>query len=215
MRLLLLRLEGPLQSWGENSRWDTRDSASMPTKSGVIGVIACCLGIPRGNEKLELLNRRLSVSVRADRPGISGVDFHTVTSRTMELADGSKKERTIVSHRQYLQDASFLAAVACEDGELLDQIAAALRHPVWVPYLGRKSCVPTVPILELDTDTYASVEETFEKHPLAQRSEGAERIYAQIECPDGVLSRRDVLEKAGERRFAFRTLRPFVIEQEG
>lgn len=38
MKILLLRLEGLLQSWGEHSRWDHRDSSDMPTKSGVIGL---------------------------------------------------------------------------------------------------------------------------------------------------------------------------------
>lgn len=36
-KMLMLRLEGVLQSWGEHSRFDSRDSASMPTKSGVVG----------------------------------------------------------------------------------------------------------------------------------------------------------------------------------
>ena len=41
---LFLRLEGPLQSWGERGRWSVRDTALEPTKSGVIGLIACALG---------------------------------------------------------------------------------------------------------------------------------------------------------------------------
>jgi CRISPR system Cascade subunit CasD len=42
---LFLRLEGPLQSWGERARWDVRDTAPEPTKSGVIGLLACALGL--------------------------------------------------------------------------------------------------------------------------------------------------------------------------
>ena len=37
MKLLILRLEGALQSWGERSHWDHRDTANFPTKSGVVG----------------------------------------------------------------------------------------------------------------------------------------------------------------------------------
>ena len=49
MKLLLIRLEGALQSWGEWAKWDERDSGLMPTKSGVIGVLACCMGLKRGD----------------------------------------------------------------------------------------------------------------------------------------------------------------------
>lgn len=36
--LLILRLEGALQSWGDHSKWDVRDSGDFPSKSGVVGV---------------------------------------------------------------------------------------------------------------------------------------------------------------------------------
>ncbi|RLI63234.1 MAG: type I-E CRISPR-associated protein Cas5/CasD, partial [Promethearchaeia archaeon] len=29
-----MRLEGPLQSWGLESRWDMRDTGTEPSKSG-------------------------------------------------------------------------------------------------------------------------------------------------------------------------------------
>ncbi|MFW9879088.1 MAG: CRISPR-associated protein Cas5, partial [Candidatus Thorarchaeota archaeon] len=31
--LLVLRLEGPLQSWGLRARWDYRDTSTEPSKS--------------------------------------------------------------------------------------------------------------------------------------------------------------------------------------
>ena len=33
--LLVLRLEGVLQSWGEDAKWDTRGSASFPQNPGL------------------------------------------------------------------------------------------------------------------------------------------------------------------------------------
>ena len=42
--ILVLRLEGPLQSWGENAKWDFRDSSTMPTKSGIVGLLGCAMG---------------------------------------------------------------------------------------------------------------------------------------------------------------------------
>jgi CRISPR system Cascade subunit CasD len=43
---LFLRLEGPLQAWGERGRWSIRDSAAEPTKSGVIGLLVHGCGNP-------------------------------------------------------------------------------------------------------------------------------------------------------------------------
>ena len=43
--LLMLRLEGALQSWGDHSKWDIRDSGDFPSKSGVVGLLACAMGM--------------------------------------------------------------------------------------------------------------------------------------------------------------------------
>ena len=75
MKLLFLRLEGVMQSWGEHSKWDERDSALMPTKSGVIGLIACALGYRRGDPRIVDLSHKLTMAVRADRPGESTIHF--------------------------------------------------------------------------------------------------------------------------------------------
>ena len=51
--IILLQLEGVLQSWGEHSRFDYRDSANFPTKSALVGMIGCVMGIQRGEKRLE------------------------------------------------------------------------------------------------------------------------------------------------------------------
>lgn len=55
--ILLLRLEAPLQSYGERAKWDFRDSAYFPTKSGVIGIIACAMGLKRGADEIRGIGR--------------------------------------------------------------------------------------------------------------------------------------------------------------
>ncbi len=150
MKMLLLRLEGALQSWGEWAKWDERDTSLMPTKSGVLGLIACCMGCKRGDLLIEELHRKLIYAVRSDRPGSLMTDYHTVHSDTLRTAEGKKQNRTIVSHRQYLMDSAFLVALGVIDSNdepLLDRCERALRHPKWTPYLGRKSCVPSAPVL--------------------------------------------------------------------
>ena len=77
--ILLLRMEGPMQSWGTRSRWDPRDTGLEPTKSGVIGLIGCAMGLDRDDPELEKLDRDLLFGVRIDRPGVVSTDYQTVT----------------------------------------------------------------------------------------------------------------------------------------
>ena len=78
-KLLMLRLEGVLQSWGESSKWDYRDSALMPTKSGIVGLIACAMGLERGNPEIDAIFDAITLAVRADRPGVRMTDYHTAS----------------------------------------------------------------------------------------------------------------------------------------
>ena len=47
MSVLLLRLAGPLQSWGVESRFKYRDTGREPSKSGVVGLLCAALGRKR------------------------------------------------------------------------------------------------------------------------------------------------------------------------
>src|SRR3954469_17094930 len=77
--ILLLRLEGPLQSWGTRSRWDVRDTAPEPTKSGIIGLLGCALGYPLYDPRLEQLSNALRFGVRIENAGAVITDYQTVT----------------------------------------------------------------------------------------------------------------------------------------
>jgi len=77
MNTLFLRLEGPLQSWGVRSRWGERDTTAAPTKSGVLGLLGCALGLPRDEVYLHTLSDTLRMGVRVDRPGTPLRDYHT------------------------------------------------------------------------------------------------------------------------------------------
>ena len=47
MSVLLMRLAGPMQSWGTRSRFSNRDTGLEPSRSGVIGLLCAALGRPR------------------------------------------------------------------------------------------------------------------------------------------------------------------------
>ncbi len=149
MVTLLLRLVGPMQSWGVTSRFDERDTGKEPSKSGVIGLLAAALGIDRVNWiDLQPLTR-LSMAVRHDRSGVLRYDYHTAgcaASDDMIQADGKISRSGIVSKRDYLADAAFLVALESDDHFLLEGIQSALKNPVWPLALGRKSYLPSEPI---------------------------------------------------------------------
>ena len=149
MPTLLLRLVGPMQSWGTTSRFDQRDTGKEPSKSGVIGLLAAAMGIDR--EKWDDLKPLtcFSMGVRHDRPGIPKMDYQTAGCASGDRiikADGTPSKDGMVSQRFYLADAAFLVGLECGEPSLLERVHAALRDPVWPLALGRKSYVPSEPI---------------------------------------------------------------------
>lgn len=150
MNTLLLRLAGPLQSWGTQSRFTIRETGMEPSKSGVIGLLCAAQGRPRDLPVDDLGALRLGV--RVDREGALAVDYHTAggahrrgESYGVAKANGNAPE-PVVSRRYYLADADFLVGLEGEDDALLRRLHDALREPVWQLCLGRKSFVPGVPV---------------------------------------------------------------------
>ncbi len=141
MSVLLLRLAGPMQSWGTQSRFTVRDAGREPSKSGVVGLLCAALGRPRAEPVADLAGLRMAV--RVDQEGRLARDYHTALD--VIKADGSGTT-TVVSNRYYLADADFLVGLESDDRALLDRLDAALRSPVWPLYLGRKSFVPGEPV---------------------------------------------------------------------
>lgn len=131
MSTLLLRLAAPMQSWGVASKFDTRDTAREPTKSGVVGLLAAALGRHRTDNLDDL--KGLYFGVRIDQPGVLLRDYHTARAK--------KNTGAFVTTRYYLADAVFLVALEGEEN-LLRKLAVALENPIFPLYLGRRSCPP-------------------------------------------------------------------------
>ncbi|WP_030997675.1 type I-E CRISPR-associated protein Cas5/CasD [Streptomyces sp. NRRL F-5630] len=172
---LLLRLAGPLQSWGEHSHFSDRDTLAFPSRSGITGMLAAALGRPRHAPLDEFAS--LSITVRVDRAGNRLRDFHTVGgglsgAQTVVTADGGRRTgdtTTLTSTRWYLQDAVFTVALTLTDRSTPPPTwATALSNPCWPLYLGRRSCPPAGPVL-LGTSTDALHDLTH--LPLATRAD--------------------------------------------
>lgn len=221
MPTLLMRLVGPMQSWGTISRFDQRDTGKEPSKSGVIGLLAAAMGIDRENwEDLEPLTR-LRMGVRHDRPGIPKRDYQTAgcaSADTIIKADRSQaKDGGVVSQRDYLADAAFLVALECEDIALLEKADAALRDPVWPLALGRKSYVATEPIWCDGGIRGMGLFDALKDHPwiscLRRFEDAPDSLRISLESVDGTGSMRmdQILSSFADRRFGSRFVRSEMI----
>lgn len=162
---LLLWLEGPLQSWGHDSRFGRRDSLPFPTKSGILGMVCAALGAAGPQETLLARFAALDMQVHsfARRNRIGKVaprepllrDFHMVGSgyndsdpwQSLLIPKTSEGKKAVgggtkMTYRYYLQDSAF-AVLLETPAELVAELSQAIQQPVWGLSLGRKACVPT------------------------------------------------------------------------
>jgi CRISPR system Cascade subunit CasD len=146
---LLFRLIGPMQAWGYRSRFEDRDTALEPTRSGVLGLLASACGIAREDtDTLALWDTLLRFGVRVDLPKISSkgparsgfrleTDFHT--AQNVLRAAGKGTAETVLSQRHYLADARFTVGVESSDLALLQSLEYGLKNPCWTLCLGRRA----------------------------------------------------------------------------
>lgn len=149
MKTVLLRLEGPLQAWGTRSRFGRRDTESEPSKSGVLGVVGAALGMPRHDRGTLATLAEGRMGVRVDCEGTLLTDYHTIGSgdfRDIDYFVHGVNEHAVETERDYLQGASFLAALTFDDDGLAARVHTSLSEPVWPLVLGRRSCSPSLPV---------------------------------------------------------------------
>lgn len=206
MSVLLLRLAGPMQSWGVQSRFSVRDTGLEPSKSGVIGLLCAALGRPRDADVADLA--ALSMGVRVDREGRMARDYHTA----LDVIKSDRSSRgTVVSERYYLADADFLAAL---EGplSLLTNLDQALAAPVWSLYLGRKAFVPGTPVRLMDglrpEGELATNLRSYPWQPRHSRERRPDRLRLVLETEPGQGEPRpDVPLSFADRRFTVRHVR--------
>ena len=154
---LILKLEGPMQSWGKHSFEGLRPSEAFPGRSALLGLLGACLGIEREDrEGQRQLAASVGFAVRCDlgehRP-LKMTDYHTVKDARVDY-QGLKSHETIQTWREYWQDAKYTVAIwnLPEAGVSLQQLQAAVCKPVFTPVLGRRSCPLVRPLFEAITE---------------------------------------------------------------
>lgn len=135
MKTIVLKLSGPLQAWGTKSHFEYRRTDYYPSKSGIIGLLAGCLGYRRDeDEKIQKLND-LDFAVRIDQRGELLRDYHIAR----KFKDNGEVNRTYVTNRYYLEDGVFLVALGHKSPDFIDSIVKSIRAPYFQPYFGRRS----------------------------------------------------------------------------
>lgn len=213
MPTLLLRLAGPMQSWGTTSRFDERDTQLEPSKSGVLGLVCAALGRDRTQPIDDLADLRMGV--RVDREGVLMRDYQTATG--VMLATGKADlNRTVVSPRYYLADAAFLVGLEGPDRNLLEAIHSALQAPMWPLSLGRKSFPPSQPVWLAEGVQQVNLETALSQTPAIaepQREHVAQGLRMMLEhASEGAVRIDQPLAPFAERRFGPRFVRPGVID---
>jgi len=202
--VLLLRLAGPMQSWGTRSRFSSRDTGLEPSRSGVVGLLCAALGRERDQPLDDFIP--LKMAVRVDREGRLMRDYHT--AQNVRRADTTKTpQETVLSERFYLADADFLVGLQGE-AAFLETLVAALHAPVWQLCLGRKAFVPSLPVCEGIHD--GELYEVLKKQPWRKRTRFEEtptklRCVIEVEYGKGE-PRQDVPLSfvSRDRKFAVR-----------
>jgi CRISPR system Cascade subunit CasD len=201
MSTLLLRLAGPVQTWGGyRARVKYVDTFPVPTKTGVAGLLGAGLGVRDFTSLLD----EFELDVRVDRTNPAVEDLQTVTGpKPHEEAGALRAERVrTVSNKGLaaskiptgtsqagfdkhvlIPHAEFLTAVTPRDPGTAVEWLAQMRRPVWMQCLGRRPNAPTYPMLlgvagGSAPDVFEQVPRVVAPHgPYADLSEGPVRCY--------------------------------------
>lgn len=208
MATLLLRLEGPMQSWGTRSRFDVRDTEMEPTKSGVLGLLCAALGVAREDwASLQRLTE-LKMGVRVDSAGLLRKDYQTA-----QLSPHRKKSKTALTDKYYLSGASFLVGLEGHDRTLLERVHQSLRNPFYPLCLGRRAFPPSRPVFVGDGVVDLSLLDALKRvQPPSCAEEASKSFRFVMESSDAASGsmRQDVpIDSFAARRFGSR----FVVTE--
>ena len=227
--ILLLRLRGPMQSWGVSSRFSIRDTGKEPSKSGIVGLLCAALGISRddaniNNPQFEKLTR-LKMGVRVLSEGVMQKDYHT--AQNVAKADGGIKD-TELSTRWYLADADFIVGLESDELQTLENLQNALKNPKWQLFLGRKAFPAALPVhfregvfqgksLEFLTATEDGLNEILRTYAkdLGLKPQNGHEQRIVLENSDGTEVRQDVPLDFAARRFSIRRVSTGFLKTKG
>lgn len=152
---LVFSLVAPMGSFGGLAGHERRGSASWPGRSAVLGLLGAALGVRREDKAGQEALRQWKVAVSVLSESVPLQDFHTVqtvpsanikrpNTRRDALKALKPRDNPVITRRDYRCDCAF--GVTIWGGPDMEGALAALRQPVFAPYLGRKSCPLAAPM---------------------------------------------------------------------
>lgn len=175
MKVIIIRLDAPLVSFGAPSVDQHGVVQQFPALSMLVGLIGNALGWHHGDfDRLERLQERVRYAARIDRPGEALIDYQTValgaewmraecagwtTRGRIAERGGLFSNGTHQRYRHYRADSLHTVALALTGNQppSVDDVAAALREPARPLFIGRKCCLPAAPLFVdvVDVDSLA------------------------------------------------------------
>jgi CRISPR system Cascade subunit CasD len=233
MECLILRFDAPLMSFGGVVVDQHHPTWRFPGVAMLAGLLGNALGWDhRDSGKLQRLQDRLRFAARWDAEPEPLLDYQTVDLGQDLLVDtgwttrGRREERkggtaatgTHIRYRHHWANGVLTLALALEgaDAPTLDDIERALRAPARPLFLGRKPCLPAVPILHARREA-SGVKAALAAEPLAdigprRRPTQIAALWPQDEGEGAMIEERfDARDWAnnihvGSRRYAVGTL---------
>lgn len=165
MQILLLRFDAPLMSFGGVMVDQHGPTERFPGLSLLAGLFGNALGYRHGDaEALEALQDRIEYAARWDVEPEPLLDYHTVDLGQAKMREpgwttrGEPEHRaggpaaafgTHIRYRHYWANGLMTVAVALLGGQQpgIDDLANALNEPARPLFLGRKTCLPSAPLL--------------------------------------------------------------------
>ena len=196
MDILILRLQAPLMSFGAPIVDRFGKIQPFPALSMITGMLANALGYDHSDfEELQKLQERLLYASRQDRAGQEIRDYQTVDLSQAFMRDnngwttkgwldnrkgGAASRGTHIRLRDYRADAIHTIALTLQpkdESPRLDDLEKALKQPERPLYIGRKTCLPSSPLLA-DSIQAKNLTEALRQTPLAQKADQRERYPA-------------------------------------
>ena len=140
--MLTLTFSAPIAAYSTAPRLQHRLTDDRPSRTAILGLLRCAMGIPRDVPSPDL--DALTITVQDASYAERSRDFHTI--RNAITYDGSPG-RNAITTRHYLTESCATVNIQ-GPAPILNRIQAALAKPYWQLYLGRRSCVPDRPVLQ-------------------------------------------------------------------
>ena len=209
-RHLIVNLEAPLMAFGGEAIDNYSVIRRFPSASMLTGIFANALGWRRAErERHQRLQDRLVFAVRIEREpagGLSMRDFQTAqlsandkgwTTRGQpegRAGGAATYNSPHLRYRDYFADMRAAAALRLEPADeypALDDLADALREPERPLFIGRKPCLPSVPLFGCFSDGETALDALMATPIKADgASENVNLFWPDGEGADGVESNR-------------------------